>query len=159
MNNVMLTKNGHKLNKERNSLGNHNGWAGFIDELFSENAHAVKNTDFNNGLSQPKVNIKESEDAFVLEMAVPGYKKSDFQVGIENEELSVSAKIEIDEKKKSEGFSRREFSYASFKRTFLLPETVDESVIKASYLDGILTISIPKKEEAKPKPARTIEIS
>lgn len=159
MNNVMIAKNRNKLNKERNTLGNYSGWAGLIDELFSENIHTVKNRDFNQGLSQPKVNIKESDDAFVLQMAVPGYKKTDFQIGIENEELTIAAELKTDNEKKVESFSRKEFSYASFKRTFLLPETVEESGIKAEYEDGILLVSIPKKEEAKPKPARTIKIS
>ncbi len=159
MNNVMLRKNANKLNKERNTLGNYHGWAGLIDELFSDTIHTSKNSDFNEGLSQPKVNITESDDAFVLEMAVPGYDKSDFQIGLENEELSISAELKSDSDKKTKNYSRREYSYASFKRTFLLPETVDESGIKAEYENGILQLSIPKKEEAKPKPARNIEIS
>ncbi|MGI9533093.1 Hsp20/alpha crystallin family protein [Lutimonas sp.] len=160
MNNVTLSKkNENKLNRQRNNIGNYSGWAGLIDELFSENVHPAKNSNFNEGLSQPKVNIKESDDSFILEMAVPGYKKSDFQVGIENEELTIAAELKTDKDKKVENYSRREFSYASFKRTFLLPETVEDNGIKASYEDGILLVSIPKKEEAKPKPARAIEIS
>ena len=92
-------------------------------------------------------------------MAVPGFKKSDFKIGLENEKLSISAEIKVEEGEKEANFTRKEFSYESFKRTFILPETVDEGAINANYNNGILTVSIPKKEEAKPKPARTIEIS
>ena len=158
MNNVMLTKNRNRLKQDRNNLGNYGGWASLMDELFTDDLQVVKNKDFNKGVSNPKVNIKESDEAYVLDMAVPGFKKSDFEIGIENEELSISAEIKVQEDKKEANYTRREFSYASFKRTFLLPETVDQSAINASYEDGILTVSIPKKEEAKPKPARTITI-
>jgi HSP20 family protein len=159
MNNVMLTKNGNRIKRDRNNLGNYGGWGSLMDELFSDDLQVVKNKDFNKSLSNPKVNIKESDEAYVLDMAVPGFKKSDFQIGLENEKLSISAEIKVEEGKQEENFTRKEFSYASFKRTFILPETVDESAINANYNNGILTVSIPKKEEAKPKPARTIEIS
>ncbi len=159
MNNVMLTKNGNRLKQDRSNFGNYGGWTSLMDELFSDDLQVAKNKDFNKGLSHPKVNIKESNEAYVLDMAVPGFKKSDFQIGLENEKLSISAEIKVEEGEKEANFTRKEFSYTSFKRTFLLPETVDESAINANYNEGILTVSIPKKEEAKPKPARTIEIS
>jgi len=158
MNNVMLTKNGNRIKRDRNNLGSYGGWGSLMDELFSDDLQVVKNKDINKSLSNPKVNIKESDEAYVLDMAVPGFKKSDFQIGLENEKLSISAEIKVEDDKQEENFTRKEFSYASFKRTFLLPETVDEGAINANYNDGILTVSIPKKEEAKPKPARTITI-
>lgn len=158
MNNLMLTKNGNILQRDKRNSGNYGGWASLMDELFNDDLPLVKNKDFNKGLSNPKVNILESDEAYILDMAVPGFKKNDFIIGLENEELSIAAEIKVEEDKK-ENYSRKEFAYASFKRTFLLPETVDDTAINASYTDGILTVSIPKKEEAKPKPARTIEIS
>ena len=154
----MLTKNRNILQSDKRNLGNYGGWASLMDELFNEDLQSEKNKDFNRGLSKPKVNIIESDEAYILDMAVPGFKKTDFIIGLEKEELSIAAEIKVEEDKKKENFTRKEFTYASFKRTFLLPETVDDNAINASYTDGILTISIPKKEEAKPKPARTIEI-
>ncbi|MDN3644045.1 Hsp20/alpha crystallin family protein [Lutimonas halocynthiae] len=158
MNNLMLTKNRNILQRDKRNLGNYGGWASLMDELFNDELQLAKSKDFNKGLSNPKVNIIESDEAYILDMAVPGFKKTDFIIGLENEELSIAAEIKVEEDTK-ENYTRKEFVYASFKRTFLLPETVDDTAINASYTDGILTVSIPKKEEAKPKPARTIEIS
>ena len=159
MNNLMLSKNGNILQRDKRNLGNYGGWASLMDELFNEELQPAKSKDFNKGLSNPKVNIIESDEAYTIVMAVPGFKKTDFIIGLENESLSIAAEIKVEEGEKKENYTRKEFSYASFKRTFLLPETVEDSAINASYTDGILTVSIPKKEEAKPKPARTIEIS
>ena len=158
MNNVMLTRNKNEIRRDRKNHGNYAGWASMMDELFGAEL-PLTNKDFNRGVSKPKVNIKESDEAYVLSMAVPGFNKTDFTIGIENEELSISADVKIDENNKEENFTRKEFFYGSFKRTFILPETVEDTAINAVYVDGILTVSIPKKEEAKPKPARTIEIS
>lgn len=155
----MLTKNGNIVKRNQHGLGNSLSWSSFIDELFNDELGNAKNTNFNNGITVPKVNIKESVDAYTMEMAVPGFKKSDFIIGLENETLSVSVEINNEEERKDDNYTRKEFSYASFKRTFVLPETVEEDKIEASYTDGILSLNIPKKEEAKPKPARTIEIS
>ena len=91
-------------------------------------------------------------------MAVPGFKKSDFMIDLENETLSVSAEIKNEQEETNDTYTRKEFGYASFKRTFLLPDTVQEDKIEATYAEGILSLSIPKREEAKPKPARKITI-
>ncbi len=159
MNNVVLTNNGNRLKQNRNNLENFGGWGSLMDELFSDDLQMLKNKDFSNNVYNPKVNIKESDEAYVLDMAVPGFKKSDFKIDIENEELTIAAEIKVNDDNKEDNFTRREFSFASFKRTFSLPETVEEGAVKANYENGILTLSIPKKEEAKPKPARNIEIS
>lgn len=109
--------------------------------------------------SGPAVNIKEDENGFTLEFAAPGYEKGDFEVKVDKDLLTISsAKKTETETKEGEKFTRREFKYASFNRTFTLPETVDATKIGATYTNGILNVSIPKKEEAKPIPARTIEI-
>ena len=158
MSNLMLTKNGNRLKRNQFGLGNFPAWTSFIDELFNEESGYIKNSDFNQGISSPKVNIKESEDGYTLEMAVPGFKKSDFIIDLENETLSVSAEIKNEKEQSNDNYTRKEFGYASFKRTFLLPDTVQEDKIEATYSDGILSLSIPKREEAKPKPARKIEI-
>tara|TARA_R110002049_G_scaffold231823_5_gene404420 strand:+ start:237 stop:713 length:477 start_codon:yes stop_codon:yes gene_type:complete len=124
---------------------------GEFPSLFSSN--------FNTGISLPKVNIKEEADAFIVEMAVPGLKKSDFDINLDNNILSISAELKEEREDNDEGYTRREFGYSSFKRTFTLPETVNDSKINASYNEGILNVHLPKKEEAKQKPARTIKIS
>lgn len=154
----MLTKNGKVLKRNDYGLGNLSAWNSFIDELFSENINTLKNKDFNKGITSPKVNITETDEAFTLDMAVPGFKKSDFLIDVENELLSVSAEMNKEKEESKENYTRKEFGYASFKRTFALPETVEEDDIKATYTDGILSLHIPKKEEAKPKPARKITI-
>lgn len=107
----------------------------------------------------PSVNVYESEDDFQIEVAAPGYKKKNFSIEVDNNILKISAEKEVKER---DGFftHKKQFSYASFERSFNLPDDlVDESKISASYEDGILQIQIAKKEEAKPKPARMIQVA
>lgn len=106
----------------------------------------------------PAVNVKESDTGFQLEMAIPGRKKEDFKIEVDNEMLTISSEVENEENKSENNYSRREFSFRSFKRVFALPETVDIDKIGASYEDGILKFVLPKKEEALPKPKRSISI-
>jgi len=113
------------------------------------------------GTSVPAVNVKEHEDGFDIEVAAPGFNKKDFNIEVNNDLLTISSTRETkNEEKDSKGrYTRREFGYTSFKRTFTLPEkTVNSEKIKANYEDGILYISIPKREEVKPKPVRQIAI-
>ena len=107
----------------------------------------------------PAVNIIESKDEFAIEVAAPGLEKKDFNIDFHNNLLSISCQKEHKSEQKDEKIMRREFSYTAFKRSFTLPEGADSDKIKASYKEGILTVSIPKKEEAKEKPARQISIS
>ena len=111
---------------------------------------------YNNTL--PAVNIRENEKDFELEIAVPGQKKEDFNIEVDKNVLTISMENKNEEEVKDDNFTRREFSYSSFKRAFTLPETVNEDKINASYTDGILRFTLPKKEEALPKPKRLIEI-
>jgi len=107
----------------------------------------------------PSVNIKENKDAFEVEVAVPGFEKSDFNIELNNDVLTISSEKEIkNEVKEGEKITKQEFSYQSFTRSFTLPELVDEDKITAQYKKGILSINIPKKEEAKPKPVKQIKI-
>jgi len=94
-------------------------------------------------------------------MAAPGMKKSDFQIELNNNVLTIRSEVQRDEEEKTaNGFLRREFSYQSFQRSFNLNnKVVDDAKIKATYQDGILRLNLPKKEEAKEKPARLIKIS
>lgn len=109
--------------------------------------------------SVPSVNIKENEVNFELALSVPGYNKEDFKVEVDKEVLTVSAELVNEEVNKDEKFTRREFAIKSFKRAFTLPNTIDADSIKASYESGILSLELPKKEEALPKPKRLIELS
>ena len=109
----------------------------------------------------PAVNIKENENEFEIEVAAPGMKKSDFKVNFDNGRLTISTEVSEEKKEgKDDNYTRREYSYRSFQRSFTIPENVVEGEkIQASYADGILHIHLPKREEVKPKPAREIKIS
>ncbi|MFD1314914.1 Hsp20/alpha crystallin family protein [Namhaeicola litoreus] len=142
-----------------NSNINFPTWSHWIDDIFNRDLPSVFPSNFNTGITLPKVNIKENPDAYMVEMAVPGLKKTDFHIDLDNQVLSISTETKEETEEKDVNYTRREFGYASFKRTFSLPETVDEEKIKANYSEGILSIHLPKKEEAKQKPARSIKIS
>jgi HSP20 family protein len=107
----------------------------------------------------PAVNIKENEQDFELEFAIPGFKKEDFNIELDNDVLTVSSEMKTEEETKEENYTRREFGYSSFRRSFTLPETVDGGKINATYEDGLLKLTLPKKEDALPKPKRMIEIA
>lgn len=120
------------------------------------------NRNFSNTASTlPSVNIRENDDEYRVEMAAPGMKKDDFHIEVNNNLLTIRSEVKSEhEEKEGETFMRKEFSYQSFRRSFHLNNNVvDDTRIEATYKDGILYIVVPKKEEAKPKPARTIEIS
>src|ERR1700712_3890384 len=97
----------------------------------------------------PAVNIAETENEFHIELAVPGLKKEDFKISLDKNVLSVSAEKKVENVDEGKKFSKREYSYNSFTRSFTLPETVDHTKIDAEYADGILKLEVAKKEEAK----------
>ena len=113
------------------------------------------------GTSIPAVNIQETDDNFTVAVAVPGKTKEDFNIELDNDVLTISSeeKKENEVSEKNGKFTRKEFSYSSFKRAFSLPDTVDGEKISASYNNGVLEISLPKKEEAKVQAKRMIDIS
>jgi HSP20 family protein len=110
------------------------------------------------GASMPAVNINEDDYQFNIEVAVPGLEKKDFKLDVNHNVLTISAEKEEKMEQENKRYTRREFSYTSFNRSFTLPNSVNEEGIKASYKNGLLIISIPKKEEAKEKPPKQIEI-
>ena len=118
-----------------------------------------QNNSFTN-TSLPAVNIVENNEGFAVEMAAPGMNKTDFQIELHNEIPTISSQKEAhNELQENDRYTRREFSYQSFRRTFQLLKTVmDESIIKAQYVNGILRVLILKREEAKALPPRTINI-
>lgn len=110
----------------------------------------------------PAMNIKEHKNDFEIEFAIPGFDKKDFEVTIEDDVLHVSGEKKIEKEEKDEDFSRKEFSYKSFKRSSLLPESVDlNQKIKANYKNGILKVNLLKKAEAikKQPPKKIIEVN
>ncbi|QLE02296.1 Hsp20/alpha crystallin family protein [Galbibacter sp. BG1] len=138
---------------------NNNLLPSFFDEVFKPDWFGGME---NYGASVPAVNIKEADHEFSLELAAPGMKKDDFNVEVDKNILTISAEVKKENEEKEDGngvYSRREFSYNSFKRVFTLPESVDSDKINASYEDGVLILALPKKEEALPKPKRLIEIA
>lgn len=131
----------------------------FIDDFFGKDWMDSVFSD-RPGISTPAVNVKETDDDFLIEVAAPGLEKKDFKVDLDNNVLTISSEKEVSDENKEEGrFMRREFSYASFSRSFTLPEAVDAEKINARHADGILLITIPKREEAKRKPPKQIDIS
>ncbi|WP_405291599.1 Hsp20/alpha crystallin family protein [Algibacter sp. Ld11] len=154
---VNVPKNGSLANTNSNaSFPSTSNW---LDDIFNRDLPSVFTSNFNTGVSLPKVNIKETADAYVVEMAVPGLKKSDFKLDLDHNVLSISTEKKETHEEQQENYTRKEFGYSAFKRTFTLPETVNDDNISANYQDGILNILLPKKEEAKQKPARQIRIS
>jgi len=129
---------------------------GFLDEFFNRNISNFVGSDA--VLNQPAVNVVETDEAFKLELAAPGFDKQDFKVNIENDFLTITASRETNNEEKNERYTRREFSVTSFKRSFKLPKTVNQEAIAAVYENGILNVTLGKKEEAKPL-VKTIEIS
>jgi len=97
----------------------------------------------------PAVNIAETENEFQIELAAPGLKKEDFKISVDKNVLSVSADKKTENVEEGKKFSKREYSYNSFTRSFTLPEVADHSKIEAEYTDGILKLNVAKKEEAK----------
>jgi HSP20 family protein len=106
----------------------------------------------------PAVNVKEQEKTFEIELAAPGLSKKDFKVTAENGILTISAEKEEEQERKEQDYTRKEFSYSSFSRSFMLPENVNEGDIKASYEDGVLKLHVAKKVLSQPKIQKAIEV-
>ena len=111
-----------------------------------------------NYANSPAVNISEENDAFRIEVAAAGLSKKDFKIDLENDLLTISSDRKEDKKESKNRYTRREFNYSSFSRSFQLTDTIDQEAINAQMEDGILKIVLPKKEsEVKPGP-KSIEI-
>ena len=129
-----------------------------FDEFLRGNLMEQRNSNFSTG-TLPAVNTSENNDAYALEVAAPGMKKEYFKIELDNNTLTISSEIEENKEVKENEYSRREFKYISFTRSFQLPENkVDSSKIAAKYVEGILYVNIPKREEAKVQPSRMIEV-
>lgn len=102
------------------------------------------------------VNIKDAKDSYKIEIAAPGFKKEEMNVKVEGNLLTVSAETKTETETQEEKFTRKEFNFSEFKRSFTLPKTVDAAKISGVYENGILTVTLPKKEEAIEQ--KTIEV-
>ncbi len=114
-------------------------------------------SDFNTSVGQdyrsnvPAVNVHESENGYTLEVAAPGLQKDQFAINLDGRVLTISAEQKGETKEENGKWTRKEFSFTSFKRSFTLPENVKEDGIEAKYENGVLTVSVPRAEEVKPK--------
>ncbi|GET26320.1 Hsp20/alpha crystallin family protein [Prolixibacter sp. NT017] len=134
----------------------------FFDNFFSRDWMDWTNSNFADiDSTLPAVNVKESDDDYVIEVAAPGLSKDDFKIDLDNNRLTISSEKQEENKTDEEGkYTQREFRYQAFQRTFHLPgNVVDSDKIAAKYKDGILCVTLPKREEIKPKPAKQIKIS
>ncbi len=133
-----------------------------IDKFFEGDLMDWNSSNFAGANSTlPSVNVKENENEYKIDVAAPGLKKGDFKLNYNNGRLTISSEKKSEhEEKDGDKVTRKEFSYQSFQRSFTVPETVvNADKIAAKYEDGILHVTLPKREEAKPKPAKEIKIS
>ena len=143
---------------------NGNGFPAFsalFDDFFNHELFNWGNNNFSTtSTTVPSVNIKETIDNFEVEVAAPGMEKKDFNITLNGNLLTISSSKQYEDEKKEQNYTRREFSYQSFQRSFDLPrDVVDADKINARYENGLLHLTIPKKEEAKQKAPRMIEIA
>lgn len=121
-----------------------------LPRIFSE-------TEFN---FTPAINIKDNTKDYQIELAVPGLSKNDFDINIDDGILTISAESKQEKEDKEEGYLRREFSYNSFSRSMALPDSVDmDKDVKAQYQDGVLKLTLLKKEAAKPKKHKNVKVA
>ena len=132
-----------------------NGYPGAMDQIFKDLLGGTQYTQ----RATPPVNIKETEQSFSIAVVAPGLKKEEFAIEVDKKLLTISHKVDAEKADDVEGkYTRKEFTQTSFKRAFTLPENVNEADINAAYQDGILTITLPKKEEAQQETKRVIEV-
>ena len=137
-------------------------WPMLLNNLFNRDSFNEGNLNFfdQNNAVIPAVNIKETTESFAIELLAPGMTKADFKVEVDKNQLTISAQKQSQSETDLDNYHRKEFSFESLRRTFTLPENiVDVDKINAQYTEGILYLTIPKKEEALPKPAKLIQIS
>ena len=145
------------IKKNRNSF---NSIPALFDDFLGQEFFNWGNTNYSaTQTTIPMVNVKESTENFEVEVAAPGMDKKDFKIQLDNNLLTISSQRENSEEREQDGYSRKEFSYQSFQRSFMLPkDVVDQDGIAARYENGLLQLTIPKREEAKQKGPRLIEV-
>ena len=138
-----------------------NYFPSFFDRFFNNDLMDWSLSNYSStNTSLPAVNVKENDNEFVIEVAAPGMKKEDFRVNFQNNVLTISSERKDEKQEKKDKYTRKEFSYQSFQRSFTVNDnSVDSEKISARYADGILLVTLPKREEVKPKPLKEIRIS
>ena len=129
----------------------------YWDDFFNDNFFNQLNSTDCKG-NNPAVNISEDDKGFTIEVAAPGIARKAFNLEIEKDVLTISTENKESKEENKQNFLRREFNYHTFKRSFQIPETIDQEQIKASHNAGILTLTLPKKEEVVQKAPRQIEV-
>jgi len=146
------------IKKNRNSFS---AIPALFDDFLGRELFNWGNTNYSSTQTTiPMVNIKESTENFEVEVAAPGMDKKDFRIQLDNNLLTISSQKETSEESEQDGYNRKEFSYQSFQRSFMLPkDVVDQDGIAARYENGLLHLTIPKKEEVKQNGPRLIEVA
>ena len=133
-------------------LGNGSWLSDFFDNEKFFDSDWLKNR------TLPAVNVKETEQTYEIEVSAPGRSKKDFTIAAENGILTISSEQKEEKEQKEKEYTRREFTFSSFSRSFALPENANEDDIKANYADGILKLEVAKKVIAQPNSRRAIEV-
>ncbi len=128
-------------------------WDDFFNDSFYNGFHTAARS-----ASTPSVNIVENDKEYTIEMAVPGLSRKDFRIDLDGDVLTITSEHKEASDENNRKYMRREFNYNTFKRSFQLPDTVDQNQIKARHDAGILTVQLPKKEEVVQKAPKQIEI-
>jgi HSP20 family protein len=136
---------------------NRNYVPAYWDDFFNDRFFNHFNTSAGQ-TNSPAVNVSEDEKGYRIEVAVPGVSRKDFNLEVEDDVLTVSTEMKENKKDQKPNYLRREFNFQSFKRSFQLPDTIDQEGIKASHEAGILTINLPKREEVVQKAPKQIEV-
>lgn len=130
-----------------------NGLPSLLDGFFNP---VINNVEFTTPSFSPATNVSETSEGYQIQLSVPGFEKSDFNISLDNGVLLIKADVE--QTHQDENALRTEFVRQSFTKKFQLPEEADENKVEAKYVNGILSLDIQKKEEAKPVPVRSIKI-
>lgn len=131
----------------------------WFDEFFDKDFLPFNSKLAKMGTVIPAVNIKENKDDYSVEVAVPGVKKEDLKINLEKGLLTISSEKKEEKEEKKEDYTRREFCFNSFSRSFSLPENIDEENIKANYNDGVLNLVIGKKQVTESSNTKEIKIT
>ena len=130
-----------------------------LADMFQNFFESDFNDAFTRKFTDPAANIIENQESFQLDLAAPGMKKDDFKIHLENNILTISSEVENEKLEEGKNYTRNEFFYGSFTRSFTLPKTIDLDKISADYENGILKVVLPKKEEAKLEVKKEIKIA
>jgi len=120
-----------------------------VNDLFADTPVLFKNGNQSQWKGSVPVNIKENDKSYTIDVVAPGFEKADFKVNLDQDILTISAEKKSEVREDSDKQIRREYNYQGFKRSFTLDEKIDAAGIDAKYVNGVLTLNLPKKEEVK----------